>query len=133
MTSPAQIIYCADLTAMLARATDLNAAGAQLDAANNASGDGTYQPEIIAYTPSGIVILRLHAMAEDTHHLRRTSAYNVAAAIIAAAIAQAEVEAEVEAIAQAVAQAIAQAEVEAVAPDAIADDNAIAPLQTPKR
>ena len=84
MTRPAHIAYCADLAAMLARATDAAAAGYQLDASNRAT-DGTYQPEIITYTPAATVVLRLHAMADGTHHLRRTSAYNAAEAIITAA------------------------------------------------
>ena len=84
MTRSAQIVYCADLAAMLARATEYAAAGAQLDATNRAA-DGSYQPEIIAYTPSATVILRLHAMAEGTHHVRRTHAFNAAEAIIAQA------------------------------------------------
>ena len=84
MTHTAHIAYCADLARMLTRATDAAAAGAHLEATNRAT-DGTYQPEIIAYTSAETVVLRLHAMAEGTHHLRRTSAYNAAAAIITAA------------------------------------------------
>ena len=82
MTRPAQIAYCADIAAMLTRATEYAAAGAQLDATNHAAEGGTYQPEIIAYTPADTVILRLHAMAEGTHHTRRTHAFNAADAII---------------------------------------------------
>ena len=88
MTHTAHIAYCADLAAMLTRATEAAAAGAQLDATNRAEG-GLYQPEIIASTPAAAVILRLHAMAEGTHHLRRTAANNAAAAIIATAKANA--------------------------------------------
>lgn len=88
MTHTAHIAYCADLARMLARATDAAAAGYQLEATNRAT-DGTYQPEIIAYMPAATVVLRLHAMAEGTHHLRRTSAYNAAEAIIATAKANA--------------------------------------------
>lgn len=84
MTHTAHIAYCADLAQMLARATDAAAAGAQLDASNRAT-DGTYQPEIIACTPAETVVLRLHAMADGTHHLRRTTAYSAAEEIIAAA------------------------------------------------
>lgn len=86
MTRPAEIIYCPDLAAMLARATEYAAAGAQLDATNHAA-EGLYQPEIIAYTPAATVVLRLHAMAEGTHYTRRTSAFNAAEALIAAALA----------------------------------------------
>ena len=84
MTRPAEIIYCPDLAALLARATEYAAAGAQMDATNHAEG-GLYQPEIIASTPAATVILRLHAMAEGTHHVRRTHAFNAAEAIIEAA------------------------------------------------
>ena len=84
MTRPAQIAYCPDLAAMLTRATEAASAGAQLDATIRADG-GTYQPEIIAYTPADTLIIRLHAMADGTHHLRRTAANNAAAAIITAA------------------------------------------------
>lgn len=105
MTSPAQIIYCPDLAAMLARATEYAAAGADLDATNLAA-DGTYQPEIIAYTPAATVVLRLHAMADGTHHLRRTHAFDAAAAIIAQARAAAHRHA---ATAPAIAQAIQSA------------------------
>lgn len=84
MTRPAEIIYCPDLATMLTRATEAAAAGAELDATNNAEG-GLYQPVIIASTPEATVILRLHAMADGTHHTRRTAAYNAAAAIITAA------------------------------------------------
>lgn len=84
MTRPAEIIYCPDLDAMLARATEYAAAGYQLDASNRADG-AMYQPEIIAYTPAATVILRLHAMAEGTHYTRRTRAFNAAEALIAAA------------------------------------------------
>ena len=88
MTHPAEIIYCSNLASMLTRATEYAAAGAQLDATNHAA-EGMYQPEIIAYTPAATVVLRLHAMADGTHHLRRTSAYNAAEAIIADAKANA--------------------------------------------
>lgn len=84
MTRPAQIAYCTDLAAMLTRATEAAEAGAQLDATIRADG-ATYQPEIIAYTPAETIVLRLHAMADGTHHLRRTAANNAAAAIITAA------------------------------------------------
>lgn len=84
MTRPAEIIYCPDLAAMLARATEYAAAGAQLDATSHAA-EGLYQPEIIAYTPDAAVVLRLHAMAEGTHHTRRTRAFNAAEALIATA------------------------------------------------
>ena len=81
MTSPAAIIYCPDLAALLTSATEHATAGAELDATNHAA-EGTYQPEIIACTPDATVILRLHAMAEGTHHLRRTHAFTAAEAII---------------------------------------------------
>ena len=84
MTRPAEIIYCADLAALLARATEYAAAGAQLDPTNRAEG-AMYQPAIIVYSPAATVILRFHAMAEGTHHTRRTRAFNVAEAIIDAA------------------------------------------------
>ena len=84
MTSPAEIIYCADLAALLARATEYAAAGAQLDATNRAEG-ALYQPAIIVYSPGATVILRLNAMAEGTHYTRRTHAFNAADVIIAQA------------------------------------------------
>ena len=84
MTRTAEIIYCPDLAAMLARATEAAAAGAQLDSASRADG-GTYQPEIIVWTDNAMIRLRLHAMADGTHHLRRMAANNAAAAIITAA------------------------------------------------
>ena len=83
MTRPAQIIYCPDLAAMLDRATEYAAAGVQLEGIYNPAGGGMYQPEIIACTPDDTVVLRLHAMAEGTHYLRRTQAYSAADAIIA--------------------------------------------------
>ena len=93
MTHPVETIYCPDLAALLASATEYAAAGAQLYATNNASG-GMYQPAIIAYSPAAAAILRLHAMAAGTHHVRRTSAFNAAEAIIAQACAAVDAAAE---------------------------------------
>lgn len=89
MTRPDEIIYCPDLTAMLDRATEYAAAGAQLDGIYYPAGGGMYQPEIIA-SAADTVVLRLHAMAGGTHHLRRTQAYTAAEEIIAAAQTAAE-------------------------------------------
>ena len=92
MTRPAEIVYCPDLAALLARATEYAAAGAEMEPTNRAEG-AMYQPAIIAYTPDATVSLRLNAMAKGTHHTRRTHAFNAAEAIIAQARASVAVEA----------------------------------------
>lgn len=79
-----QITYCTDLAQMQDYANAAALAGAQMDATNRANG-ATYQPEIIVWTDRTTHRLRLNAMAEGTHHVRRTHAFNAAQEIIAAA------------------------------------------------
>ena len=78
-----QTIHHATRAAFVTQLANLAAQGYQFDASNVSDDNNcTFQPFVIAYKGAATIYVRFNAMADGTHHLRRTDAFTDAGAII---------------------------------------------------